>query len=380
MLVIFLTLLSVFFSAPVFSYENHEDYVQYSYDPAYENMCDSTSLQFYRKHSSIESLELCGCHLIGEFLILKPIQDIPYVLQTSPFNSIDSNFFPWESVQNVGQDFDYAWGFRVGIDFSPSDTCLGADIKYTYYHPNISSKLFGDSDEQTLVPPFVFLGSFDTGAPLFPIAEAKSSWQIDYDLLDLSGKFFLLNEGIKFAPIIGIRGVILNQGGVFTYRNGSQQLLGEFDYRHHFYGGGLDLGVFGELLFEPCVKISGRFNASAVYGHYDIKIDGKYVPSVLLYDDILNGVYKAQFNRLIQVYQWAIEAEVFQRTCCYKIGFSLGIEGEIWSQYLQNPVLSLNSQLLLLEQVARFSESPIFFDNPKDFALVGVKGGVNISF
>lgn len=317
-----------------------------------------------------------GLSFTAELLALKAIQSMSYATKLKDVNPTPRLFFQGLDVKRVEQSFGFQAGFRGGIDYYPEDTCLGGYAKYTFFHTREVNVSRGDLNQSKfLQPPFFTILNTSGNLTNIPTAKATSDWTIKYDIFDIVGEFFLLDEAIKFAPMIGIKVGRLDQGGSFAYENINRARLGKFKYTHSFSGGGIVMGLLGELCLKHSLKLSGKLSSSAFFGSYYIEMQGRYHPDPTIFLTLLDGTYVSEFRQLLHITHWGVKMEAIRSICCSHFGFSLGVEGEVWHKYLQNLMFSLNSRSFGLNM-----DSVMFINTPKNFTLMGFNGGINIYF
>lgn len=135
-------------------------------------------------------------------------------------------------------DFNWNWGFRVGLDYKMAHDQWDLMTRYTYFHASALEH-----------------GAAPDGGALFPIWQASSSgfathakakWFCNLNRTDLElGRNCMVSKWLSIRPFMGLTGAVIQQRYHLEYRGGTAVPAGDRDrvkMSHNFWGVGLRFG------------------------------------------------------------------------------------------------------------------------------------------
>lgn len=295
--------------------------------------------------------------LIGTALICKPLiaegeccnkywVDIDYLY----WNATQSNMtyaiiFDGDSLGNletVNQKTAWSSGFRLG-----AGTCLPCcgetHISWTRFHNSVK----GSSDDsflianQLLLPDSGFvIGGSGIGGP------AASRWNVNFDMFDWDFGFNLYDNCLcSIQPIVGVKGVRIDQNQLITYDNFLDTGSGLFvnalvNQINNSWGIGPKAGFEGAIKLGCRFRLVGSFAASALYGGLHTRATTSMTE--IATSDTTTSKFRHQRNRLTP--QLAFFIGVDWSTClceCYPLDVRVGYETQyFWNAWrVQNSVV-----------------------------------------
>ena len=138
-------------------------------------------------------------------------------------------------------DFDWDWGFRLGLGYKLPHDKWDLFINYTYVHAEAHGHAGGGSD---VVFP-VFATNFAAASPFFADS-AKAHWHLNLNMADLElGRTCMVSKWLSIRPFVGVRGLVTDQDYNVSYRGGTVAPFDE-DKVHmdnDFWGVGIRMGA-----------------------------------------------------------------------------------------------------------------------------------------
>jgi len=284
-------------------------------------------------------------------------------------------------------DFNYKWkpGVRVGagryIDGIDDWDFL---VVWTYYH----GKGVGNASAVANLP----------GVITSTITES-AAYNLNYNVFDLEfGHSFFLKDQVIIRPVLGFRGVIIDQdyranvleaSGAVTFGLLGFDGLLKTEAENEFTGAGIRGGA--RLIWEliPQLGILGQFSGSVLIGEFDLTakvfadlsvgISDTDTATVLGTNKVSSSFYKVRTNLegLFGLYsKWPCRRDKDL------LELTLGYEIAVWFHQNQlNQFLSSLSSLTGLSPISLFGISPTPLDSQaRNLALRGLTFNIRYSF
>lgn len=189
-------------------------------------------------------------------------------------------------------DFDYQYGFKVGLGCNLSHDGWDALLAWTWFRDN-SHSTTSPKNNQLLFPSLLFAGY--SIADILPSAtQATSHWKLNLDLLDLEiGREFYAGKWLALRPFFGLRSSWIRQKDNLNYSNISllgvelNYLSATANFTNNFWGFGPRVGCNGEWQFGSGWSLYGNGAAALQYGYFHLAqntgaVDTTNTPMTLL--------------------------------------------------------------------------------------------------
>lgn len=213
----------------------------------------------------------------------------PFLRQEAPVQGFANGLPAKGRVKDV--DFDWSWGFKVGLGYNFQHDDWDANIMYTRFteddtassSPGRNSIVVPLRASAAITNPGNF-GAFLSGT--FMYAEyAKTQFEVDYDRIDATlGRNFFVSEKLSMRPFIGLTAAWIDlwqktryEGGV---ADGNDLGLAENNVsvkdECDFKGLGPRFGFNTKWFLGYNFSIYGDFALAFLFGHYDVSHKEKY--------------------------------------------------------------------------------------------------------
>jgi hypothetical protein len=189
----------------------------------------------------------------------------------------------------INPDFNWDWGFRLGLGYKLPHDKWDLFLNYTYVH--------GNAHKQAGAGSGAIYGGY---AVLFGLDVPKSSyahsthahWNMNLNMADLElGRNCIIGKWLSIRPFLGVRGLVIQQHYNISYSGGNAFPHDEqkVSMRNDFWGVGLRMG-FNSLWGLGCgFSVFGNGAASLLAGQFDIRqrnhMEHKNVDLVHITDD-----------------------------------------------------------------------------------------------
>jgi hypothetical protein len=191
-------------------------------------------------------------------------------------------------------DFDWNWGFRLGLGYKLPHDKWDLLATYTHLFGNAHGHAGGSGD--VVFPSWAT--NFGFSAPLYA-DKAKTHWHLNLNMADLElGRNCLASHCLSMRPFMGVRGLFIDHDFSVNYTGGSVAPgdVDRFRADSDFWGVGLRFGVDTLWGLGKGVGIYGNGSASLLSGHFDVheKEKPKHAPlRVNIENDVDNVVAAA---------------------------------------------------------------------------------------
>lgn len=171
-------------------------------------------------------------------------------------------------------DFDWTWGFRVGLGYNFEHDGWDAYLNYTYWYAADGSKI--NSGANGSVIPLVgnpALVAHELGAELTFCDQATSNFKFHYDNLDLElGRNYFVSRSLAFRPFFSIRNSWINLTQVVQFSGGAQLDGNMLKVRNDndFWGIGPRAGVNSNWCLSNGFSVFGNVSGSLLWGYYEV--------------------------------------------------------------------------------------------------------------
>ncbi len=167
-------------------------------------------------------------------------------------------------------DFNWDWGFRLGIGYKMPHDKWDLFVNYTYVHGNAHGS--AGSGHGVVFPSWASGFNF-TGDGTFFANSARSHWDMSLNMGDLElGRVCFAGKWLTIRPFIGIRGLVIDQDFNVSYKGGTVAPNDE-DKIHadnNFWGVGIRMGFNGLWGLGKGLGIYSNGSASLLSGHFDV--------------------------------------------------------------------------------------------------------------
>ncbi len=235
-------------------------------------------------------------------------------------------------------DFDWDWGFRVGLGYIFEHDAWDLNLMYTHFYNN-GSRNRDAMFNQTVIP---LLGStaINSDDPAvgntFRYAEsAKSTYNMDYDGLILNlGRDYFVSRCLSMRPNWGLHSAWFDLKQITRYADGDPQTGGlglntatEVNQHQKIWGLGPQVGWQSDWHLGNGFSLFSNIRGSLVYSHFKVRFKQEIVGSV---DKKINEkVNRHSFVPNVQ-YQVGVAYGVFLNDAKQHLQVSAGFEGQYW--------------------------------------------------
>ena len=258
-------------------------------------------------------------------------------------------------------DFEWDWGFRVGLGYNFEHDGWDIGAQYTYFDSNGSDSTRAGQNS-SIVP---LRGSATitvtpgTGIPDFIFCtSAKSQYDFDYQSLDLElGRAYFVSGKLSFRPHWGLKTAWLDQEQIARYTGGTAgvTVLGLEGSTVHvkddcnFWGLGPRAGVNSKWHLGNGFSIIGNVAGALLFGFFDV--DHKERWSNNIDHRIKLHANRHAFSPTVQM-QLGLHYDRYVHNNKQHIGLGLGFEANYW--WRQNQMLKVDDAQVL--KYERYSE------------------------
>ncbi len=169
-------------------------------------------------------------------------------------------------------DFDWDWGFRIGLGYNFEHDGWDAFLNYTYFDSSDGSKTAAGFNGSVI--PLKGTPSITGSTDLTSVTNATSNYKFDYDNLDLElGRNYFISRSLSFRPHFGLRSTWLDLTQRTNFYGGSvlldNQLL-VYD-SNNFWGLGPRAGVNSKWHLTNGFSVVGNLAGALLYGYYKVE-------------------------------------------------------------------------------------------------------------
>jgi len=262
-------------------------------------------------------------------------------------------------------DFEWDWGFRVGLGYNFAHDGWDAYLHYTYFDTSGSDSSRAGLNS-TLVPlqgAAQIVGQVGDVNAVFQFCEsAKSQYDLDYNALDLElGRAYFVSGKLSFRPHWGLKTAWIDQEQITRYTGGTRvgddlglgvstvHIKGDCD----FWGLGPRAGVESKWHLGYGFSIFGNIAGGLLFGYYDVDHRERWTGNE---DNTIRlHANRHAFSPTVQ-FQLGLRFDKYVHNNRQHIGVGLGFEAEYW--WRQNQMLKIDDAAVL--KYERYSEDLSF--------------------
>lgn len=273
-------------------------------------------------------------------------------------------------------DFEWDWGFRVGLGYNFKHDSWEARLQYTWFDSNGSDSTRAGLNS-SVIPlrgssTIVNAGNSDQ---FLYATSAKSQYDFDYQALDLElGRAYFISGKLSFRPHWGLKTAWLDQEQITRYTGGSPtpnvqapgNTLGLQANTVHikddcdFWGIGPRVGVDSKWHLGYGFSVFGNVSAALLFGYFEVDHREKY--SAFVDNQIKLHANRHAFSPTAQ-FQLGLRYDVYVHNNKQHIGIGLGYEAQYW--WRQNQMLKIDDAAVL--KYERYSEDVSMYGLTLDF-------------
>lgn len=219
-------------------------------------------------------------------------------------------------------DFDWEWGFRIGLGRNFCHDQWDAYVNYTRFRSTDSTHTSAGLNSNII--PLKGAVLTDQG-----VGSAKSHFDFDFDSIDLElGRHFFLSQRVSLRPFIGLKTAWIDLDQVTRYTGGAIDILtAKIEDGSDFWGIGPRLGMNSQWDLYRGFRFVGDLSGSMLYGHFDVdrheRLSSSHGQEVKL---------SADENRFLPVLQLFLGFGYGTYLHCGKLYFTIdaGYEAQYW--------------------------------------------------
>ncbi len=187
-------------------------------------------------------------------------------------------------------DFDWDWGFRLGLGYKLPHDKWDVFVNYTYVHADAHGRAGGSDD--VVFPVWATSFGADPVEPFFANS-ARAHWHMNLNMGDVElGRTCSVSKWLTIRPFVGVRGLVIDQDYTVKYKGGT---VAPFDTdRVHmdtdFWGVGIRMGVNSLWGLGMGFSLYGNGSASLLSGDFDVHEHEKLQEADLRIMDIKRDV------------------------------------------------------------------------------------------
>lgn len=170
-------------------------------------------------------------------------------------------------------EFDWDWGFRVGLGYNFEHDNWDAFLNYTYFNTSDNSKTSAGYNG-SVIPLKGTSSITGENSVLTYVTQATSNFKFDYDNLDLElGRNYFISRSLSFRPHFGLRSSWLDLTQRTNFSGGGilgDNLLTVYD-KNNFWGLGPRAGVNSKWYLTNGFSVVGNIAGSLLYGYYKVQ-------------------------------------------------------------------------------------------------------------
>lgn len=219
--------------------------------------------------------------ITGEALYMKAQQNgLGYAVKADgfgPANPIDLH----QDASMRTPDFEWDWGFRVGLGANLPHDGWDVYLNWTYFHNHVKHNTHVDENkgeglfpswrapDQIVSAPMTIV----TSVPLF-CNDVDSKWKLNYNIFDLEmGREFFVSKWLTLRPFAGLRGAWVRDRFKVSYNGGDLVPVGEDLVRlsNRFWAIGLRGGLNTQWGLGCGWSVYADAALSLLEGRYDIR-------------------------------------------------------------------------------------------------------------
>ncbi len=232
-------------------------------------------------------------------------------------------------------DFEWDWGFRVGLGYNLKHDGWDARVGYTHFDSSGSDAVTAGSNSSVI--PTRATTQFLPNVFLQNCTSAKAQYDFDYQAIDLDlGRSYFVSESLSFRPNCGIKTAWIDQEQTVRYTGGTHLGGNTVQVKDlcDFWGLGPKAGVDSKWYLGNGFSIFGNLTAGLLFGKFDV--DHKQTLSYTPEGDVKLSANRHAFSPTAQ-FQLGLRYERYLNNNAQHIGIGLGYEGQYW--WRQNQML-----------------------------------------
>lgn len=200
----------------------------------------------------------------GEALLWQASEDgLNYAVKSTSQNSVNNG-------RVKSPDFEWNWGFRLGLGFKLPHDQWDLFFNYTYMQAHARASASAPTDGALfplLQAPFGLPSNFFANS-------AKFHWRANLNIGDVElGRNCLVGRALSIRPFMSIRGLFIDQVVKINYRGGTAVPVDDVDQAYlmnDFWGIGLRMGADTLWALGAGWGIYGNGAASLISGSFDM--------------------------------------------------------------------------------------------------------------
>jgi len=209
----------------------------------------------------------CGVWVTGDVLLWKASEDdLDFAVKSSSRTLVKGHV--------VEPEFEWDWGFRLGLGYKLPHDQWDLYLNYTYVHGD-AHKHVGAGDGAIYGSYAAFFGIYPLPVPPATFYEdsAHSHWNMNLNMADLElGRNMIASKWLSLRPFIGLRGLVIQQDYNISYHGGSAFLSDtqKVGMTNDYWGVGLRMGLDTLWGLGHGFSIYGNGAAALLSGTFDV--------------------------------------------------------------------------------------------------------------
>jgi hypothetical protein len=204
-------------------------------------------------------------------------------------------------------DFNWDWGFRVGLGYRLPYDKWDLFLNYTYVHASAQGSAIKKNGAVYPEWEAPFGVTVPAGETLFA-TRAHAKWDANLNIGDIElGRTCIVGKWLSIRPFLGVRSLFIDQDYHLHYKGGTAVPVGDEDkvaIDNDFWGVGLRIGCNSLWGLGAGWSIYGNGAASLLSGHFDVhqheKLKKAGTTKVKISDDVDNVVVAAELALGVQ--------------------------------------------------------------------------------
>lgn len=258
-------------------------------------------------------------------------------------------------------DFNWDWGFRVGLGYNFDYDGWDAFLNYTYFDSSDGSSTSANFNGSVI--PLKGTPSITGSTDLTSVTSATSSYRFDYDNLDLElGRNYFVSRSLSFRPHFGLRSSWLDLTQRTTFSGGSVLMNNQLRVCdvNNFWGMGPRTGFNSKWHLSDCFSVVGNVSGALLYGYYKVSHSENDTSSLSNQIDITANMHR--FSPNAQMFL-GLSFDKYMFNDKQHIGIALGWE----IQYYWRANQMLKSDDFQVLKYERYSEDAAMYGVTLDF-------------
>lgn len=239
-------------------------------------------------------------------------------------------------------DFDWSFGFRVGLGYNFCRDCWDIYAEYTNFSNDGSRSVSGGGCGSSVILPLrgAVCPPDQAGAAAWQANNAKSSFDLDFQSVDLNiGRNYFISQFLSMRPFFGVKiGFIdLEQRTTYSCNSNTSQLCGitfvgldgnfiKITEDSDFSGAGLEMGLNTKWHLAKGFSFFANAMGALTYGYFDVDYKERYG------ETDRRATLSGSTHRVVPTAQLhaGVAYDIFFDCDSQHIGFSLGYDTQYW--------------------------------------------------